>query len=206
MKTIMYERGSVMGMGYRKFEIDITRTATGAEPVFIRGTEDLVEYVKSYYEGIDRELVLAFVLDDLNSLLGVYEVSRGGKNEVPIEVCNVFRPAVLLNASKLMLVHNHPTGDTRPSDGDVRSAKAIFMLGSLLEIEIADNLIVDPINWKIGSVHAEPEFRRWLEQDLLKIAVLMAGTDLTPEQRAAADEFQRELARRGEPEHAEATA
>lgn len=195
-----------MGLGYRKFEINITREPTGAEPVYISKTEDLIEYAKAYYDGIDRELVLAFVLDDLNSLLGVYEVSRGGKNEAPIEVMNVFRPAVLLNASKLMLVHNHPTGDTRPSDGDIRSAKALFMLGSLLEIEVADNLVVDPINWKIGSVHDEPSFRHWLENDLLRIATLMSGSDLTLEQRVAADAFQEELARRNQEDYAEATA
>lgn len=195
-----------MGLGYRKFEIGITREATGEEPVYIRGTDDLVEIAKSYYDGIDRELVLAFVLDDLNSLLGVYEVSRGGKNEAPIEVMNVFRPAVLLNASKLMLVHNHPTGDTRPSDGDVRSAKAVFMLGSLLEIDVADNLVVDPINWKVSSVHAEPSFRDWLENDLLRIAMLMSGNDMTIEQRAAADAFHEELAKRNSGDYAEATA
>jgi hypothetical protein len=180
-----------MNMLYRKFEISITRTASG-------------EHIKGYYDGIDRELVLAVFLDDLNSLLGVYEVSRGGKNEVPIDAPNVFRPALMLNASKVILVHNHPTGDTRPSEGDIRSAKAIFMLGSLLEMEVADNLVVDPINWKIGSVHEEPEFRRWLQEDLLRIATLMAGRDLSVEQQLAADQLQRETAKRVEAAKAKA--
>jgi hypothetical protein len=187
-----------MNMLYRKFEVSITRTASGEAPVQIGGTNDLLEHIKGYYDGIDRELVLAVVLDDLNSLLGVYEVSRGGKNEVPIEAPNVFRPALMLNASKVILVHNHPTGDTRPSEGDIRSAKAIFMLGSLLEMEVADNLVVDPINWKIGSVHQEPEFRRWLQEDLLRTANLMAGRDLSVEQQLAADQLQRETAKRME--------
>ncbi|MFM8998441.1 MAG: JAB domain-containing protein, partial [Candidatus Limnocylindrus sp.] len=120
-----------MNMMYRKFEISITRTASGEAPVHIGGTSELLKHIKTYYEGVDRELVLAVVLDDINSLLGIYEVSRGGKNEAPIDAPNVFRPALMLNASKVILVHNHPTGDTRPSEGDVRSAKAIFMLGSL---------------------------------------------------------------------------
>lgn len=187
-----------MNMMYRKFEISITRTASGEAPVQVGGTSELLEHIKSYYDGVDRELVLAVVLDDINSLLGVYEVSRGGKNEAPIDAPNVFRPALMLNASKVILVHNHPTGDTRPSEGDVRSAKAIFMLGSLLEIEVADNLVVDPINWKAGSVHDEPEFRRWLQEDLLRIATLMAGRDLSVEQQLAADQLQRETAKRME--------
>ena len=193
-----------MNMLYRKFEINITRTASGEAPVHIGGTNELLEHIKGYYDGIDRELVLAVFLDDLNSLLGVYEVSRGGKNEVPIDASNVFRPALMLNASKVILVHNHPTGDTRPSEGDIRSAKAIFMLGSLLEMEVSDNVVVDPINWKIGSVHEEPEFRRWLQEDLLRIATLMAGRDLSVEQQLAADQFQRETVKRVEAAKAKA--
>ena len=193
-------------MPYRKFEINITRTASGETPVHIGGTSELLEHIKGYYDGVDRELVLAVILDDLNSLLGIYEVSRGGKNEVPIDASNVFRPALMLNASKVILVHNHPTGDTRPSEGDIRSAKAIFMLGSLLEMEVSDNVVVDPINWKIGSVHEEPEFRRWLQEDLLRIATLMAGTDLSVEQQLAADQLQRETAKRVEAAKAKAKA
>jgi hypothetical protein len=195
-----------MNMPYRKFEINITRTASGETPVHIGGTSELLEHIKGYYDGVDRELVLAVILDDLNSLLGIYEVSRGGKNEVPIDASNVFRPALMLNASKVILVHNHPTGDTRPSEGDIRSAKAIFMLGSLLEMEVSDNVVVDPINWKIGSVHEEPEFRRWLQEDLLRIATLMAGTDLSVEQQLAADQLQRETAKRVEAAKAKAKA
>ena len=191
-------------MLYRKFEINITRTASGEAPVHIGGTNELLEHIKGYYDGVDRELVLAVILDDLNSLLGIYEVSRGGKNEVPIDASNVFRPALMLNASKVILVHNHPTGDTRPSEGDIRSAKAIFMLGSLLEIEVSDNVVVDPINWKIGSVHEEPEFRRWLQEDLLRIATLMAGRDLSVEQQLAADQLQRETVKRVEAAKAKA--
>lgn len=185
-----------MNLLYRKFEIEIRRSASGEAPVRIGNTLELVDHLKPYYDGVDRELVLAVILDDLNSLLGIYEVSRGGKNEVPIVVSNVFRPALMLNASKLMLVHNHPTGDTRPSEGDIRSAKAIFMLGSLLEIEVADNLVVDPINWKFSSVHETSEFRRWIQEDLLRIATLLAGRDLSVEQQLAADQIRQEVAKR----------
>jgi acyl-CoA hydrolase len=44
------------------------------------------------------------------------------------------------------------------------------------------------------SIHAHPEFRRWLQEDLLKIATLMAGNNITPEQRAAADELAKAVA------------
>ena len=171
---------------YRKHEIEIRRGSVEGEPHKVSGTGALIELAKDYYRGIDRELVLAFVLDDVNSLLGIYEVSRGGRSEAELDVTQVFRPAILLNGKKLMLVHNHPTGVNKPSEGDIRSAKAVFMLGSMLDIDVADNLVLDASNWSFQSVHQEPEFRRWLYNDLMLTAVLMSGANLTEEQREAA--------------------
>ena len=181
----------MINLGYRAFEVAITRSPVGdGERVIISNNDALKEYAKGYYEGLDRELVLAFVLDDINQLLGVYEVSRGGNSEAEIDPQNVFRPAILLNGSKLILTHNHPTGDLRPSEGDIRSAKAMFMLASLIDLELSDNLVISAETGEHRSVHAEPEFRRWLSNDLLRIATLMSGEDLTDEQREAADKVQ----------------
>jgi DNA repair protein RadC len=178
-------------LGYRAFEVAITRSPLWEnERVVIANNDALKEYAKGYYEGLDREMVLAFVLDDINQLLGVYEVSRGGNSEAEIDPQNVFRPAILLNGSKIILTHNHPTGDLRPSEGDIRSAKAMFMLASLIDLEMADNLVFNADTGEHRSVHAEPEFRRWLSSDLLRIATLMSGEDLTDEQREAADKVQ----------------
>lgn len=178
-------------LGYRAFEVAIIRSPLWEnERVVIANNDALKEYAKGYYEGLDREMVLAFVLDDINQLLGVYEVSRGGNSEAEIDPQNVFRPAILLNGSKIILTHNHPTGDLRPSEGDIRSAKAMFMLASLIDLEMADNLVVNADTGEYRSVHAEPEFRRWLSSDLLRIATLMSGEDLTDEQREAADKVQ----------------
>jgi DNA repair protein RadC len=178
-------------LGYRAFEVSIVRSRLWEdERVVIPNNDALKEYAKGYYEGLDREMVLAFVLDDINQLLGVYEVSRGGNSEAEIDPQNVFRPAILLNGSKIILTHNHPTGDLRPSEGDIRSAKAMFMLASLIDLEMSDNLVVNADTGEYRSVHAEPEFRRWLSNDLLRIATLMSGEDLTDDQREAADKVQ----------------
>jgi DNA repair protein RadC len=191
----------MMNLGYRAFEVSITRSPVGdGERVVVPNTAALKELCEGYYKGLDREMVLAFVLDDINQLLGVYEVSRGGGSEAEIDPQNVFRPAILLNGSKVILVHNHPTNDLRPSDGDVRSAKALFMLASLLDLEMADNVVLNADTGEHRSVHQEPEFRRWLYNDLMRIATLMSGNDLTDEQRLAADELVSQL--KGENEQA----
>lgn len=181
-------------IAFRPYEVAITRSRLEAQRIIVNDTPALVEVFKAYYEGLDREMVLAAVLDDVNGLLGVYEVSRGGTSESPIDPTNVFRPAILLGGSKVLLVHNHPTGDLRPSDGDVRSAKALFMLASLLDLEVSDNIVINAETGEHESVHAHPEFRRWLGKDLIRIAGIMAGGDLTQEQLAASEELEKAAA------------
>jgi DNA repair protein RadC len=176
-------------IAHRPYEIGIVRSPLGGDRIIVSGTDSLVNLFREYYGGLDREMVLGVVIDDINQLLGIYEISRGSSAEAPIDPVNVFRPAILLNGSKVLVVHNHPTGDLRPSEGDVRSAKALFMLASLLDLEMSDNIIINAESGEYASVHAAPEFRRWLGEDLLRIATLMSGADITAEQRSAADEL-----------------
>ena len=183
-----------MDYAFRAYEVNIQRAPATEPPQTIRETKDLIATFMKYYNGLDREMVVAAVLDDVNRLLGIYEVSRGGISESEVSSTNVFRPVILMGGSKVLLVHNHPSGDIRPSDGDLRMAKSLFMLASLMDLEMADNIVLNAETGVYDSIHAHPEFRRWLQEDLLKIATLMAGNNITPEQRVAADELAKAVA------------
>ena len=190
-------KGGTMAYAFRSHEINIQRAPSTEPPRVINKTGDLVDTFKEYYEGFDREMVIAVVLDDVNRMLGIYEVSRGGVSESEVASTNVFRPVILMGGSKVLLVHNHPSGDIRPSDGDLRMAKSLFMLASLLDLEVSDNIVLNAESGEYESIHAHPEFRRWLGEDLLKIATLMAGENLSDEQREAADELAKAVADAG---------
>jgi DNA repair protein RadC len=181
---------------YRAYEVDIRRATTDAPPIRVSDTEELVAGLREYYDGLDREVVIAVILDDVNRVLGMYEVSKGGVGEAPVEFANVFRPAILLGGTKVILVHNHPTGEVFPSDGDMAMAKGVFLIASLLDLEVADNIVLGYDSWR--SVHDEPEFRRWLTEDLVKVAEVMASGVLTHEQREAQEKIREELNEKAE--------
>ena len=176
---------------YRAYEVDIRRATTDAPPIRVSDTEELVAGLREYYDGLDREVVIGVILDDVNRVLGMYEVSKGGVAEAPVEFANVFRPAILLGGTKVILVHNHPSGEPVPSEGDMAMAKGVFLIASLLDFEVADNIVLGYGSWR--SVHEEPEFKRWLAEDLIKVAEVMAGGVLTQEQRAAQQAVMEEL-------------
>jgi hypothetical protein len=77
-----------------------------------------------------------------------------------------------MGGKKVILVHNHPSGEAVPSEGDIRMGKGLFIACSLVDIELVDNIVLGSSEYR--SIHLEEEFGRWLTEDLPKIAGVMA--------------------------------
>lgn len=77
-------------------------------------------------------------------LLYVELVSLGSVKETVVEPMNVFRIAVMKNASKIIMVHNHPSGILTPSDEDKELTDRLIQVGRILNITVADHLIITP--------------------------------------------------------------
>jgi DNA repair protein RadC len=179
-----------MSFSYKAYEVDIRRSSS-EPPIQVNDTNELIAGLREYYNGLDREVVLSVILDDINRVLGIYEVAKGGITEVPLEFPNVLRPVILMGGRKVIVVHNHPSGEYQASNQDILMAKGLFLVASLLDIELADNLVLTEEKW--SSVHDEPEFVRWLSEDLIKISAFLSGGVVTQEQMDAAEELKEEL-------------
>jgi DNA repair protein RadC len=69
-------------------------------------------------------------------------ISRGGVSEVDADPKDVFRPAVRRGAVGVILVHNHPSGDPKPSEADIRLTKRLSQAGKLLGVKVVDHVII----------------------------------------------------------------
>ena len=69
-------------------------------------------------------------------------ISRGTLNAAPVRIAEVFREAIIENASALILAHNHPSGNVTPSPDDVTVTKRIAEVGKLLGITVLDHLVI----------------------------------------------------------------
>lgn len=74
--------------------------------------------------------------------MGINTVSVGSLNASLVHTREVFKPAILQNATGLILVHNHPSGDEKPSEEDLEITRRLVEAGKLLQIEILDHVIV----------------------------------------------------------------
>jgi DNA repair protein RadC len=95
-------------------------------------------------------------------VIGWYEVSRGSVNSVSVSPRDVFRAAMLSNAASLILAHNHPSGESQPSDDDCRVTKRMVEGANLLGIAILDHIIIG--DHEYASVRAVPPLSQHANQ------------------------------------------
>lgn len=69
-------------------------------------------------------------------------IYRGTSNSIHAKVGEIFRPALYVNASAILLAHCHPSGDPSPSPEDVATTRQIIQAGSLLDLPVLDHLII----------------------------------------------------------------
>ena len=104
--------------------------------------EDVYELVRDELVNADRERFLSVLLTTKNTVIGIETVGIGTINTCMVTARELFKSALLANASRVILCHNHPSGDLTPSDDDIALTRRIVTAGQLLGIDVCDHLIV----------------------------------------------------------------
>ncbi len=81
-------------------------------------------------------------LDAQNNIIGIHILFVGGISETMIDIRVVFQRALLNNACKILLFHNHPSGSPTPSRGDLDATSKIVEAGKIIQIQVVDHIIV----------------------------------------------------------------
>lgn len=89
-----------------------------------------------------QEVIKTLILNTQNELMRIVTVTKGSTNSSYVEVKDIFKDAIKSNASKIILVHNHPSGQVDPSDADIALTERVKIAGELLSIELVDHVII----------------------------------------------------------------
>lgn len=89
-----------------------------------------------------REIAKVIILNTKNVVLRIVNISLGGSNFACIEPKDVLTDAIKIQAPKIILVHNHPSGDATPSKSDYRVTDRVYDAAQLLGIELLDHIIL----------------------------------------------------------------
>lgn len=116
-------------------------TASYSTDVVTR-TEQAFRLVAPLLELEPTEVFYVIFLNGASRPVGIQEVSRGGLHGCALTPADIFRGAIVAGASALIMAHNHPSGDSRPSREDVAMTRAMLEVGKVIGIDVVDHLVV----------------------------------------------------------------
>lgn len=108
----------------------------------IGDSRELLDYCKAAFGGLKNERFIVIYLNAQNRIIDVETVHEGIVNQAVVYPREILEGALLKKASSLILVHNHPSGEVRPSAADVNLTRNIRETARVLNIEINDHIIV----------------------------------------------------------------
>lgn len=111
----------------------------------ISGPEDVFAYIRLHLGPRAKECIYALYLDDARRIVHHTQVGMGTVDRAAMYPREILKPALIHNATGLILAHNHPQGEPIPSDQDLKLTRKLADISAPLGIELLDHLIVTPL-------------------------------------------------------------
>ena len=141
--------------------LELGKRRRGAEaslPTEVKDSKDSFERFLPYIDDMRQEHFLVLYLNQSNHALKVECISHGGTTNVIADPKLIFKSALGLNATAIILGHNHPSGNPRPSEDDRQLTKKLVAAGKLLDIAVIDHVIIGNERYYSFRDHGEMTF------------------------------------------------
>ena len=127
-------------------ELHVGYRRVHAQRVKITSAEEVVKFaMDNFYthESIEySEKFFVIFLDRSNQAFAWKCMSEGGMSGTVADVRLIFQTALLVHSPQIILLHNHPSGETKPSNADVKLTSQLKQAGTIMEIEVLDHVII----------------------------------------------------------------
>mgnify|MGYP004467470049 CR=1 FL=1 len=107
----------------------------------------LISEIKSMFVGLKQEKLLAIYLDNKKRLINYKVITIGTKDETMLHPRDVIYNAIKCNASSVIIIHNHPSGDVIPSRADIEMTNRLMDACNIVGIPLLDHLITNSNNY-----------------------------------------------------------
>ena len=108
----------------------------------LKSPEDVADYMLHRMSLQSQEVVVVLNLDTRMRLLQESKVYEGSVHQAHVRFGELLRDALKVNASSIVLVHNHPSGDPTPSAADIAMTKGLVAAGELMGVDVQDHIIM----------------------------------------------------------------
>lgn len=113
-----------------------------------------IDQSRKAYQYLDRflgrepyEMFYVLLLDQANQVIGHRQISEGGVSGTVADPRKIFRLALEYRASRIILCHNHPSGNLKPSDTDITLTRKLIQAGKMIDIPVLDHIILGDRNY-----------------------------------------------------------
>jgi DNA repair protein RadC len=124
----------------------------------IKNPQAVVKAIRSCIKDFKKEHFMLMILNTRNKILRIENISIGTLNASLVHPREVFKEAIKRSASSVVVAHNHPSGDSEPSEEDLKITRRLIEAGKILGIEVLDHIIVGKHTAKSTvTEHGRPE-------------------------------------------------
>src|SRR5665647_2235547 len=116
-------------------------------PKRMNSPQEVADFLMPQMRYMDREVFKCLYLNHKNYFMFTETVSIGGLSNSIVDVRSIFKPAIKRSAAKIILSHNHPSGDPTPSHEDIEVTQKLIKAGNVLGILVLDHLIIGDNQW-----------------------------------------------------------
>lgn len=110
--------------------------------IVLKNTKDVANLLMNELKYEKREIAKLLMLDSKNVLIRMVNIALGGGNFAKIEPKIILREPIQIGAQKIILVHNHPSGDPTPSSEDYRMTDRIYEAADVMGISLLDHVVI----------------------------------------------------------------
>jgi len=130
-----------MKIDYREM-MEAAAQYVNEESVKVDTPEAIADLLRPLLKDLEQESLFVLPLDSRNQVIEIIEATRGLVNQAQAHPREIFRKAIVANAVKIIIAHNHPTGSTTPSKPDLALTEKLCEAGKIIGIEVIDHIII----------------------------------------------------------------
>ena len=121
--------------------------------VQIKAPYDLAKILMPQMQHEKQEIVKVVILNSRNEITKIKNIAIGGSNFVNLNIKDILSEPIKMQAPKIILVHNHPSGNSSPSQKDIEFTEKLYSASEIFEIELLDHIIIG--NMQYTSILSE---------------------------------------------------
>nr|QNO51595.1 hypothetical protein FJOHDBIG_00044 [Methanosarcinales archaeon ANME-1 ERB6] len=128
-----------------KAAIELGRRMMSEEKAFkgaVKSSSDVADYLMPLMRDLKKELFKVLLLDKRNSITNVVDMEMGTIDEVNPSIRDILLTVLKYQSPAIIVAHNHPSGDTEPSDADKSLTHGLIVAASAMELRVFDHIII----------------------------------------------------------------